>query len=73
MRKIISLCTSLVLLSLSATASASFDIIYTQGDTIIKGVVSAGELEYATEATVTVFDEDGNLNYMDIIPIAKDG
>ena len=56
---------SLILLSLSVAASASVDIIYTQGDTMIKGIVSAGELEYATEATVTVFDEDGNLNYMD--------
>lgn len=73
MKKIISLCMSLILLSLSVAASASVDIIYTQGDTMIKGIVSAGELEYATEATVTVFDEDGNLNYMDIIPIAKDG
>lgn len=73
MRKIISLCMSLILLFLSVTVSANVEIVYTQGDTIIKGVVSAGELEYATEATVTVFDEDGNLNYMDIIPIAKDG
>ena len=63
MKKIISLCMSLILLSLSVAASASVDIIYTQGDTMIKGIVSAGELEYATEATVTVFDEDGNLQF----------
>lgn len=73
MRKIISLCMSLVLISLSVTAEASIDISNTQGSTIISGVVSLGELEYATEATVTVYGEDGNLNYIDIIPVAKDG
>lgn len=73
MKKIISLYMSLVLISLSVTAAASVDISYSQGSTIIKGVVSSGELEYATEATVTVYDEDGNLNYIDIIPVSKDG
>ena len=68
MKKIISLCMSLVLISLSVTAAASVDISYSQGSTVIKGIVSSGELEYATEATVTVYDEDGNLNYIDIIP-----
>ena len=69
MRKIISLCMSLVLISLSVTAEASIDISNTQGSTIISGVVSLGELEYATEATVTVYGEDGSLNYIDIIHI----
>ena len=73
MRKIISLCISLILISLSVSAAASVDISYTQGSTVIKGAISAGELEYATEATVTAYDEDGNLNYIDIIPVSKDG
>ncbi len=73
MRKIICLCLSLVLMSLSTTVHASLDIINTQGSITIKGMVSSGELDYATEATVTVFDEDGNLNYIDVIPVSKDG
>ena len=73
MKKIISLCTSLFVIFCSVTASANIEISNPQGSTIINCTVSLGELEYATEAMVMVYDGDENLNYADIIPIAKDG
>lgn len=72
MKKIVIMLLALGLL-LESTALADITVTERNGSTIVEGAVELGDQPYAADLTVTAYDPDGAVNYLDIIPLSKEG
>ena len=72
MKKIVITLLALGLL-LQSTALADITVTERNGSTVVEGTIELGDQPYAADLTVTAYDPDGAVNYLDIIPLSKDG
>ena len=71
MKKIVITLLALGLL-LQSTALADITVTERNGSTVVEGTIELGDQPYAADLTVTAYDPDGAVNYLDIIPLSKD-
>ena len=73
MKKIVTAFLTLGLLLQSAAFAEQITVSEQKGSTVVEGTLDLGEQPYAADMTITAYDPDGKVNYMDIIPLSKDG
>lgn len=73
MKKVILLALAAGIMTQSICCAEEIKISKTGGSVVVEGSLDLGEQAYAADMTVTAYDSDNNINYIDIIPLSKDG
>ncbi len=62
------------MIGIPAVYADTNDVVsFEPGSLVVKGEKDFGALEYPVDVTVTGYDKNGQLNYIDVIPVGKDG
>lgn len=73
MKKIILLALAVGIMTQSMCSAANISISKKGGSTVVEGNVDLGVLPHADDLTIIGYDSNGNVNYIDVVPVSKDG
>lgn len=73
MKKIILLALAAGLLAQSVCGAEEITLSKTGGSAVVEGAVDLGEVDFAADMMITAYDPDNEINYIDIVPLSKEG